>query len=143
MFVEKVRDAAGLFCYAVVNPSLLPAGWLEDLTGYAAERSWGVSLQGRKVYLVPNSLTKAAAALEVAQGLGAGTMIAAGDSLLDGELLDAADLAIRPAHGELADTGWDRPHVAVTEAIGVAAGEQIAAWMLEQVRAAGSLASAV
>ncbi|MBB2988498.1 HAD family hydrolase [Terracoccus luteus] len=132
-FVEKVRDAAGLFCYAVVNRSMLPSGWLEDLTEFADERAWGVSLQGRKVYLVPAPLTKAAAAAEVAQRLGVSTMAAAGDSLLDGELLEVADRAIRPNHGELADTGWARPHVDVTEADGVAAGEQIAEWMLEQV----------
>ena len=141
-FVEKVRDAAGLFCYAVVNRSMLPDGWLEDLIGFAHERAWGVSLQGRKVYLVPASLTKAAAAAEVAQRLGVSTMVAAGDSLLDSELLEVADRAIRPNHGELADAGWVRPHATVTRASGVAAGEEIVEWMLEQVQAAEVLARA-
>lgn len=126
-FVEKVRDASGLFCYVVVDRAAMPAGWVEDLTGFAAERSWGVSVQGRKVYCVPAALTKAAAAREVADLLGAERLVAAGDSLLDAELLEVADAAVRPAHGELADSGWTRPHVDVTPTSGVLAGEEIAA----------------
>ena len=133
-FVEKIRTASSLFCYAVVHRAQLPTGWLEHVAGFAGERGWGVSMQGRKVYLVPNLLSKSAAAAEVAERLGADTVVAAGDSLLDAELLEAAHWAIRPAHGELADTGWDRRHVSVTTVSGVAAGEQIATWLLEQVQ---------
>lgn len=143
LFVEKVRNASDLFCYAVVRRSHVRSGWLEHLCGYASERGWRLSIQGRKVYLVPNSLSKASAALEVAERLGVNAMAAAGDSLLDGELLEAADAAIRPAHGELDDTGWLRPHVTVTASSGVVAGEQIASWLLDQVGKERSLTRAV
>ena len=132
-FVEKVRDASGLFCYAVVDRKRLPVGWVEELTAFAADRAWGVSVQGRKVYLVPTALTKAAAAREVVEMMGANRMLAAGDSLLDADLLDAADAGIRPGHGELAESGWDRPHVVAAPARGVVAGEQIVDWMTTQV----------
>ena len=128
-FVEKVREADGLFCYAVVDRERLPVSWVEELTGYAAGRGWSVSVQGRKVYCVPAALTKAAAAREVADLLGAERLVAAGDSLLDGALLEEADAGIRPAHGELHDQGWTRPHVAVTEDTGVRAGEEVARWL--------------
>ena len=128
-FVTKVREADGLFCYAVVDRERLPGSWVEELTAYAAERGWAVSVQGRKVYCVPAALTKAAAAREVADLLGAGRLVAAGDSVLDGELLDAADAAIRPAHGELHALGWTRPHLTVTAGIGVLAGEEVARWL--------------
>jgi hypothetical protein len=129
-FVEKVRDASGLFCYTVVNRKQMPAGWVDDLTGFATGRGWGVSVQGRKVYLVPTALSKAAASREVVEMLGADRMLAAGDSLLDADLLEAADAGIRPAHGELAEASWSREHVTVTEARGVLAGEQIVDWMV-------------
>lgn len=132
-FVTKVRDASGLFCYAVVEREQVPTGWVEDLTAFAADRAWSLSVQGRKVYLVPAALTKGAAAREVADIMGARTLLAAGDSLLDADLLDAADEAIRPAHGELADAGWTRAHVAVTSSSGVMAGEQIVRWLLDRV----------
>ncbi|WP_067822612.1 HAD family hydrolase [Actinomadura kijaniata] len=129
-FVLKRRVASDLFAYAVVERAALPPAWVEDLTGWCAERGWRTSLQGRKVYCLPEALTKAAAAAEVMTRVGGATLLAAGDSLLDTELLAAADAAIRPAHGELHDTGWTAPHVAVTGASGVAAGEEIVAWLL-------------
>ncbi|GGP92359.1 hydroxymethylpyrimidine pyrophosphatase-like HAD family hydrolase [Actinomadura coerulea] len=134
-FVLKRRTASDLFAYTVVDRAALPSGWVEDLTGWCAERGWRTSLQGRKVYCLPSGLTKAAAAEEVAGRAGASTMIAAGDALLDAELLEAADLSIRPAHGELHDTGWTAPATAVTAARGVAAGEEIAHWLLARAAA--------
>jgi hypothetical protein len=131
-FVEQIRDASGLFCYAVVERESLPTGWIEGLSAFATERSWGISVQGRKVYLVPSALTKAIAAREVADMLGYDVLLAAGDSLLDAELLEVADAAIRPAHGELDAAGWTRDHVQVTAAAGVLAGAEIVEWMLDR-----------
>lgn len=125
-FVRRLREASGLFAYAVVERAALPTGWVDELAGWCTPRGWSVSLQGRKVYAVPAGLTKSAAAAEVVARCG-GPLLAAGDSLLDADLLDAADAAIRPAHGELAHTGFARPHLAVTAATGVAAGAELLA----------------
>ena len=138
-FTVKLRNAADLFCYAVVRPKRLPMGFVEDIAGWAAERGWRTSLQGRKLYWVPEALTKAAATREVAERLGADTVLAAGDSLLDVDLLLAADLAIHPRHGELYEQGWSAPRVRCTEAAGELAGEEIAAWFESQ---AGEAAAA-
>lgn len=131
-FVLKRRTASDLFAYTVVDRAAMPLQWAEDLTGWCAERGWRTSVQGRKVYCLPTGLTKAAAAEEVARRTGAETMLAAGDSLLDIELLEAATASIRPAHGELHDTGWNAPTTAVTTARGVLAGEEIVGWLLER-----------
>jgi hypothetical protein len=93
-----------------------------------------VSVQGRKLYCVPEPLTKSAAVEEVARRSGATVIAAAGDSLLDAGLLAAADLAIRPAHGELAAAGWSCDGLAVTSGVGVDAGEQIVQWLLDRAR---------
>ncbi len=124
-FVLKLRTASELFCYAVVDRAALPGGWVAELEAWCAERGWTVSLQGRKVYAVPRTLTKSAAAREVVARTGATTLLAAGDSLLDADLLDAADHAIRPAHGELHDAGYTRAGLVVTAASGVAAGAEL------------------
>lgn len=129
----KDRVAEDLFAYLVVERALLPGGWVEALTGWADERGWTVSLQGRKVYAVPKPLTKSAALAEVVARTGAPTVLAAGDSLLDADLLLAADSAWRPGHGELAETGWTAPCVTAVDAAGVAAGEEILRRMLERV----------
>jgi hypothetical protein len=134
-FVLALREASALFAYAVVDRAVLPEGWVAELADWCAPRGWTVSLQGRKVYAVPAGLTKSAAAAEVVRRCGGGPLLAAGDSLLDADLLEAADAAIRPAHGELAATGFTRPHVAVTAATGVAAGEELLGWLRDRAAA--------
>lgn len=134
-WVRVVRDVDGLFTYAVAHEPIsgqqgaIPAAELADLIDWAGDRGLEVSAQGRKVYVVPHSLTKQAAVREVVARTGAAGFVAAGDSLLDAGLLDAAVAGIRPAHGELDATGWNRPHVGVTASSGAAAGVEIAAWL--------------
>jgi hypothetical protein len=127
----KLRNADGLFCYAVVRPNRLPPGFVADISGWAAERGWRISLQGRKLYWVPELLTKSAAVDEVARRIGATVVLAAGDSFLDTDLLLHADLGIHPRHGELFDSGWSAPNVVQTAAAGVCAGEQIVSWFAD------------
>lgn len=121
----KERVAEDLFAYLVVERTLLPVNYVKELAEWAEERGWTVSLQGRKIYAVPKPLTKSAAVAEVARRTGAREVLGAGDSLLDADLLLAADRAWRPGHGELADEGWTAPHVTALPERGVAAGEEI------------------
>nr|WP_299531300.1 HAD family hydrolase [uncultured Streptomyces sp.] len=121
----KERIAEDLFAYLVVERTLLPEGWVKELADWADPLGWTVSLQGRKIYVVPAPLTKSAAMHEVARRTGATLTLAAGDSLLDADLLMAADRGWRPGHGELADTDWHAPHVEALDRRGVLAGEEI------------------
>jgi hydroxymethylpyrimidine pyrophosphatase-like HAD family hydrolase len=129
----KIRNADDLFCYAIVHPSRLPSGFVENIGGWAAEHGWRTSLQGRKLYWVPEALTKSAAVAEVARRADADLVLAAGDSLLDVDLLLAADRGIHPAHGELSDRGWSAPTVQRTTARGAMAGEQIVEWFASRI----------
>jgi hypothetical protein len=131
-FTVKLRNAADLFCYAVVHPHRLPPGFVEDVAGWAAERGWATSLQGRKLYWVPAALTKSAAVAEVARRADCARVVAAGDSLLDVDLLLAADRGIHPRHGELYEQGWSAPGVERTATSGILAGEEIVAWFRTQ-----------
>ncbi|PPK95361.1 hypothetical protein CLV92_106182 [Kineococcus xinjiangensis] len=134
-----VHEVPGLFAYCVLRTGqrdALGEGRLEELAALAAGWGYGLSLQGRKLYAVPRGLTKSAAAVEVARRCGADGFVAAGDSLLDTDLLLAAVEGVRPRHGELLAAGWDAPAVALTGATGAAAGEEIARWLLERVGSA-------
>nr|WP_240958165.1 HAD family hydrolase [Streptomyces barkulensis] len=121
----KERVAEELFAYLVVDREKLPGTWVKELADWAGPRGWTVSLQGRKLYAVPRPLTKSAAVAEVARRTGAEHVLAAGDSLLDADLLLAADTGWRPGHGELADLGWTAPHITALPERGVAAGERV------------------
>jgi len=129
-FTSTVRRADDLFVYAVVERTAMPDGLLAELTAWAGELGWSVSLQGRKLYVVPLTLTKSAALAEVARRTGADVVLAAGDSLLDRDMLAAADAAIRPGHGELHESDWRAEHVVSTRNSGVLAGEELLGWLL-------------
>ncbi len=130
-----VRVAEDLFAYLVVEREPLPDDRLAGLAEWAAGRGWRTSLQGRKLYAIPEPLSKGAAVAELARRTGARWVLAAGDSLLDADLLLAADQGWRPGHGELADRGWTAPHVTALTTRGVAAGEDVvrrmAAWVAD------------
>jgi hypothetical protein len=107
-WVRTVREADGFFVYLVATErASIPD--LTALEGELAGDGWSLSVQGRKVYLVPAALTKEAALAEVMRRTGAGRLAAAGDSLLDLGMLGMADVAIRPAHGELHERGINFP----------------------------------
>lgn len=134
-WARTVRAADDLFVYLVAHER--PA--IPDLTEFAADAAaagWAVSMQGRKVYLVPSLLTKQRAVDEVARRAGTGLRLAAGDSVLDIPMLLAADAAVRPAHGELHELGWTAPQVSVTTAVGGLAGEELCELLLARVRGA-------
>ena len=128
---RKVAD--DLFCYVVVDLSTLPLSFLADWTGWCAARGWVVSMQGRKIYALPRALTKEAALGEVMSRTGAGRLLAAGDGALDAGFLTLADAAIRPPHGELAETGWRVAHLRIAAAVGVLAGEEMSGWLAAQL----------
>ncbi|GAA4795155.1 HAD family hydrolase [Streptomyces ziwulingensis] len=136
-WVRKHRVAEDLFAYLVVERDLLPGDWVKELAVWAANHGWTVSLQGRKLYAVPGPLTKSAAMREVARRTGAELTLAAGDSLLDADLLLAADRGWRPGHGELADTGWAGPTITALPERGVTAGERILREFLRATPPAG------
>ncbi|GIE78720.1 hypothetical protein Aph02nite_46700 [Actinoplanes philippinensis] len=135
----RAHVADDLFWYAVIDRPRLPAGHLAELAAWCADRGWTVSVQGRKLYCVPGPITKWAAVAEIRRRLDCGPVFAAGDSRLDEELLSRADTGIRPAHGELHDSGWRPDRITVTTASGVLAGEEIAGLLLDHVRQAAGL----
>lgn len=130
-WVRKIRNAENRFTYAVFDRKEVEPAWFEELEKIGRGLSWSLSVQGRKAYVVPDSLSKEAALAEVVRRVGATRVAAAGDSLLDRGLLAYADVAIRPAHGELHDVGWTRPGLRVTNRSGGGAAEEIVAIFAE------------
>jgi hydroxymethylpyrimidine pyrophosphatase-like HAD family hydrolase len=124
-WILKVNNAEDLFLYAILDRPEMPPEWVTQLQGRCAELGWSVSVQGRKLYCVPHPVTKSGALAEVRRRLGADTVIAAGDSLLDRPMLEQATIAFRPAHGELDEAGYTAANLTVTRARGILAGEEL------------------
>lgn len=148
-WVRALRTADDLFCYLVVEPDAVPAGFLTEWDRWCRERGWGASQQGRKIYTMPAAVSKGRAVVEVRERLLAdgvlplqARMLAAGDGALDADMLAVADAAIRPRHGELEQLGWQRPGLTVTANAGIAAGEEILRWFACRVPPTSALAEA-
>ncbi|MFQ4148072.1 HAD family hydrolase [Arthrobacter sp. LAPM80] len=135
-WILRVRRAEDLFVYAIIDRDAMPETFLAALVQLCAEGGWSVSVQGRKLYCVPLPINKSDALAEVARRTGSGTVIAAGDSLLDQDMLDGADLAFRPLHGELHDAGYLASHLRLTSVRGILAGEEILRSILAELTAA-------
>lgn len=133
--ILRGRVAEDLFVYCIVNREELSADYLEDLSGWCQARGWTISLQGRKLYCVPSPVTKEAALAEIRRRHPVDKLVAAGDSKLDAGILQLADSAIRPAHGELDKAAYHLPHLKVTSSSGIMAGEEILQFATSQMPA--------
>jgi hypothetical protein len=131
-WLRTLRIADGLFCYVVVELDLLPPDVVPRWASWAAEVGWNVSRQGRKVYVMPDPVTKHIAVEEVRRRMPVWPRVslAAGDGVLDQPMLVGSDAAIRPRHGELEELGWQHPDVAVTTGRGLAASEEMLEWLI-------------
>jgi hydroxymethylpyrimidine pyrophosphatase-like HAD family hydrolase len=122
-----------LFYSIVVNRDLLPQGMMTELAALLQTLGWNCSLQDRKIYLVPNAVSKGLAAQYVKELAGAGSLFAAGDSLLDESMLVIADKAIAPNHGELYRKYGAHSQIQFTKHSGIRACEEILDVLLEQM----------
>ncbi|MGU3294644.1 HAD family hydrolase [Williamsia sp. M5A3_1d] len=136
-WLTNLRVADGLFCYAVVDLPSMPADVVSRWRAWAEQRGWNVSRQGRKIYVVPDPLTKASAIEAIGERYLAEPprrVFATGDGVLDMSMLVAADRSIRPRHGELQELSWHHPSLSVTSSSGIAAASEILETLLVWTR---------
>lgn len=124
-WVVSVREADDWFVYMILDRERFPEENMEFYQRTFREIGWSLSLQGRKLYFMPESITKAAAMEYVKKRIDASYVVAAGDSLLDMCLLENADLGLLPAHGEAVQSDSFSKHIEITEKKGIKAGEEI------------------
>lgn len=117
-----------LFFTFVVHRDQLPLDEITNLSDRLYNLGWRVSLQGRKLYAVPAAVNKSDAIIHVRRTVRSEPMVASGDSLLDKSLLESADYAIAPCHGEIyaeQQSGLAKSRYPFTKQSGVFAGDEI------------------
>ena len=126
---DSGKLADDLFYYCLVDREKIPLAELAAFKQWARDHNWELSVQGRKLYLVPINVNKKAAIQYIKQNENVKSVLAAGDSLLDLEMLKAASLAIAPAHGEIfsqyAQKMMNPEHIRFTQKSGIEAAEEI------------------
>ncbi|WP_127530865.1 HAD family hydrolase [Paenibacillus kobensis] len=126
---ERLCD--DLFYVYLMDRDRMPLEAVRERAAELAALGWELSVQGRKVYIVPAAVNKRDAVAYIRHRHPEAELIASGDSLLDRSLLESADYAVAPAHGELyriyQETG-QMGHWTFTERSGLFAGEDIVAF---------------
>jgi hydroxymethylpyrimidine pyrophosphatase-like HAD family hydrolase len=127
-WIISERYCDDLFYTFVVHRDLLPMDEIAHLAERLQDLGWRVSLQGRKLYVVPAAVNKSDAIIHVRRTVQSEPMVASGDSLLDKSLLESADYAIAPCHGEIfaeQQSGLVKSKYPFTKRAGVFAADEI------------------
>ncbi len=90
-----------LFYMFHVDRALVPRGELAEFQAELATMGWSIFLHGRKLYVLPTSLNKAYAVQYLQNFVDYDLHVAAGDSLMDYDMIIEADFGYSPTHGEL------------------------------------------
>lgn len=118
--IKKVEDY--FFYYLLAEP--LPAGERQSLHKLLSPFGWRVSLQGRKLYFIPQTINKGDALEFIRVITGAKAIAGSGDSMLDWDFLIRCRDRTVPNHGELAQEA-ESHGLLVTQKSGILAGEEI------------------
>jgi len=126
---DSGKLADDLFYYCLIEREKIPLGEVAAFKLWAKDNNWELSIQGRKLYLVPFNVSKKAAIQYIKAKEGIDQVEAAGDSLLDLDMLKDADIALAPAHGELYSLYSQKisglETIQFTQKSGIKAGEEI------------------
>ncbi|MCY6370079.1 HAD family hydrolase [Clostridium ganghwense] len=129
-WIDKMVLRDGLF-FSVhfKDKELIDKEEFNSFKSWAEVNKWNVSLQGRKLYIVPSPVNKWDALLYVKKKEKKMKIVSAGDSFLDYPILINADYSICASHGELKkmleDKTLKQDHISLTEGRGINASEEI------------------
>ena len=125
-FVLKVMQAESWFVYLIIDEQAFSVEEFEKLSQIFYQQGFTLSHQGRKVYIMPTCINKSTALQFIKERIDANTVLAAGDSMLDFDMVLNATHGFIPSHGEAIHKGGTLPpHVSITDHAGVLAGEEI------------------
>ena len=120
-----------LFYMFHVNRELVPRGELADFQRELATIGWSIFLHGRKLYVLPTSLNKAYAVQYLQSLVDYDLHVAAGDSMMDYEMIIEADYGYSPTHGELYEMQPNDEKVKWLKGIGASSTEELLRNILE------------
>jgi len=119
-----LKIAENLFFYYILEDELSDEE-LKLIKSIALHNGWRVSIQGKKLYVMPNPISKGEAIKYIKERQGIQTIYGAGDSVLDYDFLNICDFAFVPSHGELVKERKVDDHFIISKEKGIKAGEEI------------------
>lgn len=120
-----------LFYMFHVNRALVPREELAEFQQELAAVGWSIFLHGRKLYVLPTSLNKAYAVQYLQNIVDYDLHIAAGDSMMDYDMIIEADFGYSPTHGEIYEMQPNDEKVKWLKGMGATSTEELLRNILE------------
>lgn len=120
----ELRTVEDLFCYYYLD-EIISSELFAEIESFIKGKGWKISLQGRKLYFMPTSISKGKAIAYIQEREEKSALIGAGDSLFDDDFLQISHYPFVPGHGELASSHTLQEHYIVTENKGAMGGEEL------------------
>jgi hydroxymethylpyrimidine pyrophosphatase-like HAD family hydrolase len=132
-WVATLYDCDRRFLYATIVDAEKPDGLEQGAQLAFAPIGWKAVRHGRKLYAMPAGIGKAPAVRYLCERLQVDMLLAAGDSVLDSELMEDADIAWCPSDAELVALDQVPAGALVTTREHVGSAQQIALAALQRV----------
>jgi hydroxymethylpyrimidine pyrophosphatase-like HAD family hydrolase len=130
-WVEKEFQVDTFFYMFHVNTANIPHAELADFEVELQQLGWRMFLHGRKLYILPHNLNKAFAVSRLQSYVEYEVHVAAGDSLMDYDMILLAEHGFSPTHGELYDVKRNDSRVKWLNRKGAGSAEELLQNLLE------------
>lgn len=114
-----------------VNKNYIPLSELQAFGEELRELGWRMFLNNNKLYILPYQLTKELAVSHLKNYVDYDIHVAAGDSLMDYDMLLQADIGFCPPHGELMERHGSDEKINWLHAKGATSTEELLTYLLE------------
>ena len=132
-WLKEWKVADNLFLYLIIDKEKIPLPIINKFSKWLYSNGWNFSIQGRKVYMIPNCIDKWKALDYIGQREKIKDFITAGDSKLDLSLVNNGKYSIVPKHGrELIDNARNEK-INVTKSDGIFASNEIIEFSIENM----------
>ena len=122
---RRIINADQLFYVLMLVEEKIDKVWLKELRHRIQKVGWVSYINGRKFYVLPKKLTKQCAVKYVLEQLEYDVHFAAGDSIMDLGMLQLAEIAFTPKHGELYKNYTLDEHIHIPIGTGVSFTENV------------------
>ena len=120
--VKLCRISDDFLWLVVMNSEDFDHSLLLEIADSLKNGGWTVAATGKKIYLIPCAISKWRAVRYLSKKIDCGPLVCAGDSMMDKEMVENADVGIVPFGSELYDI---MPGAVKTSCPGIMAGEEI------------------
>ena len=122
--ILRTKAAEGMFFYSILDKENFDVTSIKKFIEYIETVGWKYYFSGRKLYFIPEGITKERAVLFILEKMGENNFIASGDSWLDINMLNYSQRAYVPKHADIINKITNK-NLYISKGHGIKATEEI------------------